>query len=82
VREQMPHRRPRRAGRGVEVDDALLDRHLHRTGDQWLGHRREGEPALGVAELRQHAGRPDHRGCGGRDRPVGKGIQRAHRGGA
>jgi hypothetical protein len=82
VREQVPHRCARRTGRRVEFDHALFYGDLCRAGHQRLGHRRQRELPLCVAVFRQNAGRPDHRGGDGRDRPIGDCVQRAHPAGA
>jgi len=47
-------------------------------GSKRFGHRRQREAVSGVAVFRQHAGRSDHCGSDGRDRPVGQDIQDSH----
>ena len=57
VRKQVAHRRPGRAGRGVQLDDALFDRDLCGARHQGLGHRCEPERAVDGSVRGEHTGR-------------------------
>ncbi len=75
MRQQVADRGAGRAGRGVQLDDPFLDGDVRGPGHQRLGDRRQLEDPPGVAVAGQHSAGSDDRGGGGRNRPVGYGVQ-------